>query len=193
MCGEPAWPSGKALVRRGTPVRIRFGSPFSLKAVVCGHCLVTLSLTINETLKWLSSLPILMQESFWWWQCSDECIISLFPHLHTPFPPSLISHMVSVEDKHHVYLFTLASVSSDEACDVSSILDVWLSRLTVAAVLVYRPKRSELEFSECAWSHYLAGLVCPDFHGVEGLLCPSPIASQFHCVPVPLCPRPTVS
>ena len=29
-----------------------------------GHCLVTLSLPINETLKWLSSLPILMQESF---------------------------------------------------------------------------------------------------------------------------------
>ena len=28
---------------------------------VCGQCLVTLSLTINETLKWLSSLPILMQ------------------------------------------------------------------------------------------------------------------------------------
>ena len=24
------------------------------------------ALTINETLKWLSSLPILMQESFWW-------------------------------------------------------------------------------------------------------------------------------
>ena len=34
--------------------------------VVCGHCLVTLSLTINEILKWLSSLPILMQESFRW-------------------------------------------------------------------------------------------------------------------------------
>ena len=31
------------------------------KVVVCGHGLVTLSLTINETLKWLSSLPILMQ------------------------------------------------------------------------------------------------------------------------------------
>ena len=30
------------------------------------HCLVTLSLTINQTLKLLSSLPILMQESFWW-------------------------------------------------------------------------------------------------------------------------------
>ena len=37
-----------------------------IKVVVGGHCLVTLSLTVNETIKWLSSLPILMQESFWW-------------------------------------------------------------------------------------------------------------------------------
>ena len=51
-------------------VRIRFGSPFSSKVVVCGHCLVTLSLTIIETLKWLSSLPILMLESFWCRHCS---------------------------------------------------------------------------------------------------------------------------
>ena len=29
--------------------------------VVCGHGLVTLSLTINQTLKWRSSLPILTQ------------------------------------------------------------------------------------------------------------------------------------
>ena len=36
------------------------------KVIVCGQCLVTLSLTINETLKWLSSLPTLMQKSFWW-------------------------------------------------------------------------------------------------------------------------------
>ena len=35
-----------------------------------GHCLVTLPCTINETLKWTTSLPILMQKSFWWWQCS---------------------------------------------------------------------------------------------------------------------------
>ena len=50
-----------------------------------------------------------MQESLWWWQYSGRYIISLFPHLHTPFPPfspSLISLMVSVEIKHHVY-FTL--------------------------------------------------------------------------------------
>ena len=53
-------------VSRGTSVRLRFGSLFSLKVVVCGHSLVTLSLTINEILKWLSSLSILMQESFWW-------------------------------------------------------------------------------------------------------------------------------
>ena len=34
---------------------------FSSKLVVCEHGLVTLSLTTNETLKWLSSLPVLMQ------------------------------------------------------------------------------------------------------------------------------------
>ena len=50
-----------------------------------------------------------MQESFWWWQCSDRYIVSLSPHLHAPFPPfspSLISLMVSVDVKHHVYLLT---------------------------------------------------------------------------------------
>ena len=70
---------------------------------------MTLSLTFNETLKWLSSLPFLKlkQKSFWWWQCGD--IISLFTHLRTPsrlpFSPSLISLMVSVDVKHHAYLF----------------------------------------------------------------------------------------
>ena len=41
-------------------IPFRFSFLFK-KVVVCGHGLVTLSLTINETLKWLSSLPILMQ------------------------------------------------------------------------------------------------------------------------------------
>ena len=61
---EPVWPSGKApgrLVSGRTSVRYRFGSPFSSKVVVCGQGLVSLFLTINETLKRLSSLPILMQ------------------------------------------------------------------------------------------------------------------------------------
>ena len=41
-------------------------------------CVIFLQLppTINETLNWLSSLPILMQESFWWWHCS----IRIPPH-----------------------------------------------------------------------------------------------------------------
>ena len=43
------------------PLRLSF---LLKKVVVCGQCLVTLSLTINETLKRLSLLPILMQESF---------------------------------------------------------------------------------------------------------------------------------
>ena len=37
----------------------------------------------------------------------DRHILSLFPHLHIPFPPffpSLISLMISVDVKHHVYL-----------------------------------------------------------------------------------------
>ena len=49
----------------------RFSSPFSSNVVVCGHHLVTWSLRIKDTLKGLSSLPILMQESFWRWQYSD--------------------------------------------------------------------------------------------------------------------------
>ena len=33
-------------------------------------------------------------------------MISLFPHLHTPFSPSLISLTVPVDVKHHAYLLT---------------------------------------------------------------------------------------
>ena len=36
------------LVSGGTSVQIRFGSPFSSKGVVCGHCLVALSFTIMK-------------------------------------------------------------------------------------------------------------------------------------------------
>ena len=100
---------GLAEVRRWAGKQRDLGSnPLRWLSFLCGHCLVTLSLTINETLKWLPSLPILMQESFWWCQCSDRYIIYLFPHFHTPSPfsPSLISFVVSVDVKHHVYLLT---------------------------------------------------------------------------------------
>ena len=50
--------AGKRKDLGSIPLRLSF---LFKKVVVCGHYLVTLSLTINETLKWLSSLPILMQ------------------------------------------------------------------------------------------------------------------------------------
>ena len=57
-----------------------------------------------ETFKWLSSLPILMQESFWWRQCSDRYIISLIPRLHTPFlPVPNKPYGFFVDVKHHIY------------------------------------------------------------------------------------------
>ena len=55
---EAVWPNGKALSRTA---RFLFDSPFCTKG---GHCLAALSLTINETFKWLSSLLVLIQESF---------------------------------------------------------------------------------------------------------------------------------
>ena len=56
---KPFWPLGcKAGKQKGIgsiPLRLSF---LVKKVVVFGHSLVTLSLTINETFKWLSSLPI---------------------------------------------------------------------------------------------------------------------------------------
>ena len=96
---------------RRTSVQYRFGSFFSSKRLWFVDTVLWLCPSLpTETLKWLSSLPILMQESFWWWQCSDRYVVSLFPHLHTPFhtfSPSIISFVVSVDVKHHVYLLLL--------------------------------------------------------------------------------------
>ena len=139
---KPVWPSVR-LVSRGTSVRIRFGSPFSSKAVVCGHCtvsVVTLSLTINETLKWLSSLPILMQKLFWWWLCSDmyEYIISLSPPPPPPPPPCHsvehqrnLSHVALIcvsgwlGVKHQVKLLTYCQLSDS----FRRLSDLWRNQL----------------------------------------------------------------
>ena len=65
------WLTRSAGKRKGVGSIPSFGSPFSSKNVIYGLCLVTLPCTIiNETLKWLTSLPILMRKSIWWWQCS---------------------------------------------------------------------------------------------------------------------------
>ena len=62
---------------------------------------MTLSLTMNETLKWLSLLPILMQKSFG----GDSVAIGIeSPSPPTSISPYPISLMVSVDIKHHVYL-----------------------------------------------------------------------------------------
>ena len=76
--------AGKQKGLGSIPLRLSF--LFKMFARICGHCLVTLSLTVNETLKWLSSLPILMQESFRRWQCSDR-YISLPPSSPVPNKP----------------------------------------------------------------------------------------------------------
>ena len=41
---------------------------------------------------------------------SPDGLCGLFPHLHPPFYPSLISLMVYVDDKHYVYLLTSVDV-----------------------------------------------------------------------------------
>ena len=64
ICGEPAWPSGNegaGSVSRQTSVWFDFSSPLSSNVVVCGHCPVTLSVTVNDTVRWFTSLPIWMQ------------------------------------------------------------------------------------------------------------------------------------
>ena len=86
MIREPVWPSSKAGKQKDLSSNLLRLS-FVFKS--CG--LWTLSCDFvphnYETLKWLSSLPILMQKSFRWGQPrSDRYIISLFPHPHTPFP-----------------------------------------------------------------------------------------------------------
>ena len=59
----------------GMSVRVRFDSPLSSKIVVYGHCLVILPLTIIATLKWLTLLPILMQNH----SVGDRYIITTTP------------------------------------------------------------------------------------------------------------------
>ena len=78
-----------------TSVRYRFGSPFSSERLWFVDTVLWLCPSLpTKTLKWLSSLPIIMQESFWWWLTIG--IIS----------PSSPTSIVSVDVKHHVYLLT---------------------------------------------------------------------------------------
>ena len=57
--------------------------------VVNGHFLMTLPCTINETLKWLTRLAVLMLKSLWWWQCSVTLRLPLPSYLLGFWSPSL--------------------------------------------------------------------------------------------------------
>ena len=76
------------------------------KVVVCGHCLVTLSITSYWNIKMALIAAHLNAGIILMVTCSNRYITSLFTHLHTPFPtfsPSLINSMVSVDVEHHIY------------------------------------------------------------------------------------------
>ena len=87
---------------------------------------MTLSLTINETLKWLSSLPILISAGH---SGGDSVAIGIYspsspsspPSPLPPLSPSLISLMVSVDVKHHVYLLTYLLNSVTDLAAVTSL------------------------------------------------------------------------
>ena len=78
------------------------------KAVSTTVLIITTGMT--SALRWAAVRAILMFHN-----CEGQSIatgiyiISLFPHLHPPFAPSLISLMVSVDVKHHVYLLTYST------------------------------------------------------------------------------------
>ena len=111
--GQAVW-----LVSWRTSVRSRFGSPFSSKRLSFVDIVIWLC-----PWQWNIKMALIathhQQESPWWWQCSDKWLISLLPHLHTPFAPfspSLISLVVSVAVKHHVYLINYFSIGVLEGC-----------------------------------------------------------------------------
>ena len=87
---ELLWPSSKALgwKQKGLGSIPLWLSFLFKKAVVCGHCLVTLSLTINETLKWLSLIAAHLNAGV-------ILVVSVSPQVYNlPLPPqSLISLM----------------------------------------------------------------------------------------------------
>ena len=85
----------------------RFPAPSSKEGCrkpVLGVCV--LHNQVSETLTCLSSLPILMLESFCWWQCSDRYIISLSPSFHIASP------LLPVSNKPHGFCWCKATLNT---------------------------------------------------------------------------------
>ena len=94
---EPVWPSGKALGWYAQGPRFEFASALlSLQKLWSLDSLVSLSLTVNETLKFSHPAHL-----------NAEVIPTPIPA--SPISPSLIILMISVDVKHHVYLLLLLS------------------------------------------------------------------------------------
>ena len=129
---------------RRAAARFRFGSPFSSKtAVVCGHCLVTLSSQWNIKMALIAAH--LMQESFWWWQCSDiygggRLYIYIYSSPHHTTPPPLLPVFtkglrVSVDVKHHVYFTKREGGGGGEIIDVNNWFCGAITLVTTLGIL----------------------------------------------------------
>ena len=106
---EPVRPSGKVLAEGP---RFDTNSAFLSLQKDCGLIVDTvlwLSITSYWNIKMALIAAQITQGSFWWWQCGNRYVISPFPHLHNPF---LISLMVSVDVKHHVYIERLCRINT---------------------------------------------------------------------------------
>ena len=70
-----------------------------------GTVFVTLPLTTDETLKWLSSLPVLMKQSLWWRQpVARSTIVSPHSQHRLPAPTSkLCQNWTALEKCTHLY------------------------------------------------------------------------------------------
>ena len=91
------------MVSRGTSVvRIRFGSSFSSKVVVCvdGHCLVPLSLTINKTPSIAQRLETVTPGQKTKILCR-ETHLSLHTHIFDRIVETIVKHT-------HTHSFTIA-------------------------------------------------------------------------------------
>ena len=87
------------------------------------HSVSDLSLTINEKLKCLSLLPILMLQSFWWWQCTIR---------YSPFPPPpgiLVLTSTSLETTWHYTSLTKQPNYCEAVSQFSSVVRCSLKKL----------------------------------------------------------------